>query len=186
MKKSGFNKLYWGFLFIMLNFNIQGFDILPNIIGYILFAAGFNILSECSTYFVKAKNFNIPMIILSVFSIYQKPAQGGGIQLGLLGLFGVFVWIASLILGLLVVYNLFMGIKDMAGRQEQMDIYEEADKRWNQYLLLQFAAILVFALIFIPPLAIGYIIFLLIISIALAISIMQFMGICGERLENNE
>jgi hypothetical protein len=166
----------------MIDFKINGFDILPDIIGYILFAVGLSILAENSIYFVKARNFNIPMMILSVFSIYEKPAQGGGIQLGPLGLFGVLVAVAALVLGLLVVYNLFMGIKEMAESRGQIDIYEEADKRWNQYLLLQLAAILAFILVFIPPLAIVYIIIMLIASIALTVFIMQFMKRCGECL----
>lgn len=180
MNENGFNKLYWGFLFVMIDFRINGFDILPDIIGYIFFAAGFSILAVNSIYFVTARNFNIPMIILSVFSIYEKPAQGGGIQLGPLGLFGVLLAIASLVLGLLVVYNLFMGIKDMAERQEKTDIYEEADKRWHQYLLLQLAAIFLFILIFIPALALVFIIVLLITSIVITYLIMKFMKRCGE------
>ena len=182
VNESGFSKLYWGFLFIMVDFRIQGFDILPDIIGYIFFAAGFSILAENSAYFKKAGYINIPMIILSAFSIYEKPAQGGGIQLGPLGLFGILIAIASLVSGLLVVYNLFMGIKEMAEKREQMDIYEEADKRWNQYLLLQLAAILAFVLIFIPPLAIVYIFVMFIVSIVLTVIIMQFMKRCGECL----
>ena len=182
MSENGFNKLYWGFLFVMIDFKINGFDILPDIIGYIFFAVGFSMLAVNSIYFVKARNFNIPMIILSVFFIYEKPAQGGGIQLGPLGWFGVLLGIASFVLGLLVIYYLFQGIKEMAGKQEQMDICEEADKRWNQYLLLQLASILSFILILIPPLAIVYIIVLLIISIVITYYIMQFMKKCGELL----
>lgn len=182
MNENGFYKLYWGFLFIMIDFKINGFDILPDIIGYIFFAAGFSILAVNSIYFITARKFNIPMIIISVFSIYEPPVQGGGIQLGSLGLFGVLLGIASLILGLMVVYNLFMGIKDMANRQEQKDIYDEADKRWNQYLLLQLAAIFSFILIFIPALAVIFIIILLIISIVITYYIMQFMKRCGNSL----
>lgn len=182
VNESGFNKFYWGFLFIMIDFRIQGFDILPDIIGYILFAAGFSILAANSESFRKAGNFNILMIILSVFSIYEKPVQGGGIQFGPLGPLGIIIGIASLIIGLLVVYHLFMGIKDMAEEQSQMDISEEADKRWNQYLLLQLAAILAFILIFIPPLAILYIVAMLIVAIVITVAIMQFMKRCGESL----
>lgn len=36
MNESGFHKLYWGFLFILIDFRINGFDILPNVIGYII------------------------------------------------------------------------------------------------------------------------------------------------------
>jgi hypothetical protein len=182
VNEDGFRKLYWGFLFILIDFRISGFDILPNFIGYLFFAAGFSILAENSIYFVKAKSYNIPMIILSLFSIYQQPAQGEGIQFGPLGVFGVLIGIASLVLGLLVVYNLFMGIKEMAESRGRTDIYEEADKRWNQYLLLQLAGVLAFVLVFIPLLAIVYIIAMLIASIVLTVLIMRLMKMCGECL----
>lgn len=182
MSESGFRKLFWGFLFILLDFRINGFDILPNIVGYIFFAVGLSILAEKSFYFIRARNFNIPMIILSFFSIYQKPAQGNGIQLGTLGLLSIPLAIASMVLSILVVYNIFKGIKEMAENQGQMEIYSEAGTRWNQFLLLQVAVVLVFVLIFIPVLAIVYIIALYILSIVVTTQIMLFMKRCGEHL----
>lgn len=182
MNRSGFNKLHWGFLFVLIDFRINGFDILPNIIGYILFTVGLGILAGNSIYFVKARNFNIPMIILSFFSIYQQPGQGGGIQLGPLGLASIPISIISMVLAILVVYNIFKGIKEMSEAREQMDIYSEADTRWRQFLLLQLAILFVFVLIFIPALALVYIIVLYIASIAITTLIMLFMKRCGERL----
>jgi len=67
MVANGFNKLYWGFLFILIDFRINGFDILPDIIGYILFAFAFSALASGSSHFVLAGRYNIPMIILSTF-----------------------------------------------------------------------------------------------------------------------
>jgi hypothetical protein len=122
------------------------------------------------------------MIVLSLFSIYQSPAQGSGIHLGLFGILGIPIVIASFILNLLVVYNLFMGTKDMAEQQEQHDLAQEADKRWNQYKLLQFAFLFSFILIFIPLLAFLYIIVFFIISIIITIAILGFLRRCSESL----
>ncbi len=182
MNESGFNKLYWGFLFIMLSFRIQGFDILPDIVGYLLFASGFSQLISSSNYFNIAAKYNIPMIILSIFTIYQVPAQGGGIQLGLLGIFTIPIAIASFVLNLLVVYNLFMGIKDMAKKQEQSDFVIESQEKWNQYKILQIASICSFIAIFIPLIGVLYIIAILVISIVLTISILGFIKRCSESL----
>lgn len=182
MNESGFNKLYWGFLFIMLSFRIQGFDILPNIVGYLFFAAGFSSLVSSSNYFSIAAKYNIPMIILSVFSIYQSPAQGGGIQLGILGIFSIPIAIASFVLNLLVIYNLFMGIKDMAEKGEQFDLANESDEKWNQFKMLQIAALCSFIFIFIPLLGVLYIIGILVISIIITIGILGFIKRCNERL----
>jgi hypothetical protein len=182
MNQSGFTKLYWGFLFILIDFRISGFDVLPNFIGYILFAVGFSILAQNSIYFVKARNFNIPMIILSLFSFYQEPAHESGINFGRLGFLSIPVSLAAIALSILTIYNLFMGIKDMAVIRSQMDLYTEADTRWKQFLFLQLAFILVFVFILIPGLALVYIILMYIISIAITVLIMKFMKYCGERL----
>lgn len=164
----------------MLDFKIQGFDILPDIIGYILFYLGFKILLETSMHFGKAKSFNIVMIIISVFTIYEKPVQNQGININPLGLV---IGLASLIFGLLVVYHLFMGIKEIAYEKECDFIADEADKRWNQYLLLQLAALFAFLMIFIPTFLIMYMIFLLITSLVMAFIILGFMKRCGEYLQ---
>ena len=182
MSQNGLDKLYWGFLFIMIGFRIQGFDILPDIVGYLLFASGFSDLSSCSDFFNKAAKYNIPMIILSIFSIYQRPAQGGGIQLGPLGAFGILISIASFILNLLVVYNLFMGINEMEERQEQLELAQEATTKWNQYMLLQIATLFSFIMVFIPLLGVIYIIGMLIASIIVATSIMGFIRRCRDSI----
>lgn len=179
MCERGFSKFYWGFLLIMLNFRIQGFDLLPDIIGYLFFASGFKDLSSKSPYFITAARFNIPMIILSIFSIYQAPVQGGGIHFSSLGIIGIPIMIASFILDLLVVYNLFAGIKDMANKTAQADIEEEADSKWNIYLILKLASLLAFAVIFIPGLAIFYLIGLLAAAIIIAMHIAGFMKRCS-------
>ncbi len=184
MNENGFGKLYWGFLFIMISFRIQGFDILPDIVGYLLFASGFSSLASRSAYFGTAAKYNIFMAILSVFSLYQFPAQNQGqvVNFGPLGILSIPLTIASFILNLLVVYNLFMGIKEIAEKSGQTDLAQESMDRWREYKILQIAVISSFILIFIPAIAIIFVIVLLIMSIIIAVSIMSFIKKCGERL----
>jgi hypothetical protein len=180
MNRDGLMKFYFGFLFIMIDFKFQGIDVLPDIIGYILFAVGLSALALNSEYFNKAKPLNYVLIILSILSIYEKPTQGSGIQLGTFGIFGILLGVIGTILNLLVVYYIFMGIKDMA--VEHNDLRQEADQRWKQYLYLQIAALASFALIFIPPLALIFIVALFIVSIILTVVIMGFIKRCSECL----
>jgi hypothetical protein len=182
MNESGFNKLYWGFIFIMFGFRIQGFDILPDIVGYLFFASAFSDFTSSSTYFKEAAKYNIPMIILSVFSIYQRPAQGVGIHLGTFGIFSIAIAIAMFVLNLLVVYNIFMGIKDMAKKQEQSGLVIESEEKWNQYKLLQIAFLCSFILVFMPLLGIVYIFVMFVITIIIAVGILGFLKRCGESL----
>lgn len=182
MIQNGLNKLFLGFLFIMIGFRIQGFDIFPDIVGYILFAFGFSNLGSSSNYFIKAARYNIPMIVLSIFSIYQPTVQGGGIQPEPLGLVGILLSIASFILNLLVVYNLFKGINELEYSQGNTELALESDRKWSQYLMLQLAVLFSFIIIFIPFLAILYMIAMLIASIAVLIVIMGFIKRCMDSI----
>lgn len=179
MNRDAFGKLYWGFLFVMLDFKIQGFDILPDIVGYAFFAFGFSALLLKSLHFKTAKDLNVVMLILSIFSIYEPSVQDGTNPLGLLG---IIIGIASAVLNLLIVYNLFMGIKDMAREQGRIYIVEEAGKRWNQYLIIAVSGICSFVFIFALPLFALFVFALFIFSIIVAIAIMNFMKRCGLEL----
>ena len=182
MNQSSFNKLYWGFIFIMFSFRIQGFDILPDIVGYLLFASAFSQLTSSSNLFSIAAKYNIPMIILSVFSIYQRPVQGGGVHLGMFGILSIPIAIAAFILNLLVAYNLFMGIKDMAEKRQEFDLVNESNEKWNQFKMLQIASLFSFIFILIPLLGVLYIIVIFIAAIIITIGILGFLKRCSEKL----
>ncbi len=181
MIQTGLEKLCWGFLFIMVSIRIQGFDILPDIVGYLLFASGFRHLSPHSGYFKKASIFNIIMIFLSLFSIYQFQVQGGGIQIGPLG---ILLSIVYFILNLLVIYNLFNGIREIEESQDQPELAFEADRKWNSYLLLQLANAVAFFLVFIPAIAFIYILIMLVVNIAILIGIMGYIRKCRDSIKN--
>jgi hypothetical protein len=50
----------------MLDFRIGGFDILPDILGFIFFAVGIKALLAESEHFKQAGKFNLAMIFLSL------------------------------------------------------------------------------------------------------------------------
>ncbi|WP_346917006.1 hypothetical protein [Clostridium sp.] len=180
MIEKGLNNLYWGFLFISINFRICGFDILPDVIGFILFSLAFSNLKEHSDYFAKASTFNIFMIILSVFSVYEVQNNNGGINFGILGPFSILIGIVSIILTLLVIYNLFMGMKEMLMNHDKYALAVEAEERWSQYKVLTIASILIFAIIFIPLLNIIYALVLLIFSIVFLVKTMRYISDCKQ------
>lgn len=180
MMERAFRNFYYGFLFIMVDFRFNGIDILPDIVGYAFFAAALGVLAERNFNFTQARKFNIIMIILSIFSIYERPSQSsGGFNISIDPL-GVIIGIVVLIFSLLVVYHLFMGIKAMADELGAAKVSIEAEQRWKQYLYLQLAVFGAFLLIFIPPLAVIYVIAMLIVSIALTVKFMGFMNRCGQ------
>ena len=122
------------------------------------------------------------MLILSIFTIYENPNQNmGGIYFNP---FRVLLSILSLIFSLLAMYHLFWGIKQLAEECNELDISNEAQLRWKQYLYLNLAAFIAILLIFMPPLAFLYMIAVLIISVILTVKFMGFMTRCGLRLQD--
>lgn len=171
-------KFKWGFFFIMIGFRIQGFDIFPDIIGYIFFAIAFSNLKNSSDYFAKAFNFNLPLIFISLFSIYQAPSQQEGIQLGPWGGLGIFISIVSFILNLMTVYYLFKGIRELEESFDDTYLANEAERRWNHYLILQTAMLLSFMTVFIPVFAFLYMLVILFAAIGVLIGIINFLRRC--------
>ena len=182
MPAAALSKFYWGFLFIMVDFRLNGIDLLPDIVGFILFAVGFGLLAAESDYFNQARKLNMVMIILSIFSIYEAPAQDGGIHIAPDWPLGLIIGICSLVFTLLVVYNLFMGVRELAERAGRHELAAEAEQRWKQFLILQVAGAGAFLIIFIPPLAFIYIISLFVASIILTVLIMGFIKRCEQSL----
>lgn len=178
MIEKGLNNFFWGFLFISLNFRICGFDILPDVIGFILFAMAFSQIKEYSQHFSKASTLNIFTLILSIFSIYEVKNNNSGITFGILGPFSILVGLASLILTLYVIYNLFMGMKEMLNNHDKHMLAEEADDRWSQYKALTIASILAFIVIFIPVINILYVLGLFIFGIVFLVKTMQYFSSC--------
>ena len=128
----GFKKLFWGFIFLF-DFRLNGLDILPDIIGYIIFYQGLSILEEKNDFFGKAKKFAFPMIFLSIFDIYQP--QINEIGSNPLGIVGILIGITSLILGIMMVYNICNGIADEARLVNNHELELQANNRWRLYLI---------------------------------------------------
>ena len=62
-------KLFWGFFFIYLNFNLNfnqhSLNVLPDFVGYILLLQGARILEDESEFFSRARPFATGMTIYS-------------------------------------------------------------------------------------------------------------------------
>ena len=67
-----YNKMFWGFIVIFLDFRIGGFDIIPDFVGFIMIFQALSELELKNDIFSKARNFAGPMILLSIPDIYIK------------------------------------------------------------------------------------------------------------------
>ena len=160
----------------MFDFRIQGVDILPNFVGYLLMYSGLGNLSSYSSEFSDAKKYSIPLAALSLFSIYQVQNSVGQLTIDPLSLGLYSVGIITSVLDLLLVYHLCLGIIDLARDQSNDDLQELAHQRWKYYLYYKVIFIICFPLGLVVPflLAIGFI-SMFIFSIAVMVLMMALM-----------
>ncbi|TCT17088.1 hypothetical protein EDC18_101384 [Natranaerovirga pectinivora] len=175
MYNQGFNKFYWAFLFIMLNFRIQGVSLIPDIVGYCLLAWGFKTLMTKSIHFKKGFNFTIPLIFLSIFTIYEPPATEQWIVFNNALFLSALLTIVYVGLNLYVVYCMFYGIIDMAKGMEKNGISSGAQKLWETYLFLKLAMLVIYVLMIIPLIGLLFLIGYFVATIVVLVKIMKFI-----------
>lgn len=160
----------------MFDFRIQGLDILPNFVGYLLMYSGLGSLSSYSSEFDNAKKWSIPLAVLSLFSLYQVQNTVEQVTINPLTLGFYAVGIITMVLDLLLVYHLCRGIIDLAKDQSNDTLQELAHQRWKYYLYYKVIFTIWLPLCLIAPflLAIGFIpIFIL--SIVVSVLMMALM-----------
>lgn len=182
MIATAFRNFYWGFLLIMIDFRIGGLEILPDIAGYILLARGLDALSEQNQWFARARGYIWLPLILSVFQLYEKPPGVSGAYVNWGSGWTVLLALAMAISSLLVIYDLFMGIREMASRAGNTSIAGEAESKWSQYLGISIAGLFAFAAAFIPFLGFLYIVGLFVFNLVLTSIIMKLMRRCEYEL----
>jgi hypothetical protein len=172
---NGFTLVFWGFLF-MFDFRIQGVDILPNFIGYLLMYVGLQALSSLSPEFGKSKKYAVPLAVLSLFSIYQVQNPVGQFSITPLSVVSFTIGLITIFIDLLLVYHLCNGIINLANQQHDHNLQTTASQRWKYYLVYKVALAIFLPLGLLVPflLMVGFIP-LFILSIFVLISMMTLM-----------
>lgn len=185
MYKKAFNRFFWGFFFAMFSFRIKNIDIIPDVIGYILIYQGLSILEDKGENFREAKRSALPMILLSIYTIYDFQPFGDleFIKFGFPEVIAIVIGILIISINLDLIYHLFMGVRDLALEKELSVIANAAEKNWNNYKALIIATIVAFVLIIFPPVAILMLLGVVIGSLVIMIQIMIFMKKAGEELQ---
>lgn len=179
----GFKKIFWGFLFLF-DFRINGIDILPDFVGYILIYLGLDLLVKRSSHFQKAKNLTIPLILISIFDIYQIQAPIGSVFSNRYGIPIFLFGLIFTILNLIMVFNLCMGIYELARGENDSYLQETALNRWKLYLAFNILFMFfLFIGLAVPGFLAMLVIVLFIFSIVVYILMMQLMRLAEERLK---
>lgn len=174
-----YKKLFWGFIFL-LDFRIQGVDILPDIIGYIFFYQGLTLLEDRNKLFAKGKKYALPLIFISIFDIYQgtDPMNGMGSSIGILTMLLGFI---IFIINLLMVYTICFGILSEAREADNLDLESQARNAWSFYL---FASILTsFSFLLLGLLPVLFIV-VFVVSIIAFLIMLSLMNKASRQLES--
>lgn len=148
---DGLKLAFWGMLFTVINFRIQGFDIVPDFIGYIMVAIGLSRIEQYEETFSVAKKIAYIMTVLSLINIYQAPAQSTVNEFGMMenttnsvnfsaGIFGAIPWLATVFLligtaaSLAFFYYMCIGMKSLLSKVGDMELAEKCDARWKLIL----------------------------------------------------
>lgn len=168
----GFNLLFWGFLF-QFDFRINGFDILPDFIGYFFIYLGLVKLENSSSFFRSAKKMAFPLIFLSMPGLIEVKLQG---SFSLWMLIAVLVGIVVVIMDLIMVFNIFQGIGEMARSRNHTELFYKSGRRWGLYLVMTVLSCLgVFMAWLFNPIAVVLVIPFFIFSLIVFVLILAFI-----------
>lgn len=126
----GFSKLFWGFIFL-INLNINNFDILPDVLGYILIYLGLRQLISLNINFQIASNISLPLIFLSILKIPISLYQ----LYDLLFITSAAIFnLVYLFLSLIMVYRIFTGIQESSKKSNNFNLEIKSIYTWKLFL----------------------------------------------------
>ncbi|MEK7953363.1 hypothetical protein [Luteolibacter soli] len=118
-----FIQIFWGLLLVVLDFNINQIDILPDILGYILIALGCRGLRDASPRFSTAATLAWIMAILSVAGY---AVRGNSIGFSLL----------SSAMDCAMMWFLLGGVMELANSRQRQDLSQRASSRRIAYVAI--------------------------------------------------
>lgn len=136
---TGFAKLFWGLLLVFLDFRVNGFDVLPDIIGFILVYSGLSMLAEEHARFLQAKKITVPLLVLSILDLIPGQLQISVTEPA--SLLGFLLAAVATVLNLLLLYYICQGIGELARAEEQHELVNKAGVRWQYFLWVSIAGL---------------------------------------------
>lgn len=119
-----FGQIFWGLLLVILDFNINRIDILPDFVGYILIAVGCRGLSSASRHFATASMMSWVLLGVTVvgYAVSGDLAQ---------------IWrLVHLAVDCAMIWFLLGGVMELATIRQRPDLSDRASKRRISYVAL--------------------------------------------------
>ena len=119
-----FGQVFWGLLLVILDLSVNGLDLLPDVIGYVLVAVGLGGLTSLSEQFATAQTYARVLVPFALLTWLPLGELGWVLRLVHLGLHCAMMWF------------LLGGIMDYATARNRPDLAEHASTRRLAYILL--------------------------------------------------
>jgi hypothetical protein len=148
---SPFGKLFWGFLIAFIDIRINGFDLLIDLLGYVVVVIGLGELARVNGKFARARPYATALLILSALDLFTRtPAGDSQTNEGLFGsaALAVAFSIALLFVNLMLVNLICRGIGEMAEAAGNQDLADLSKTRWFFFLWAYVASTLLFVFAF--------------------------------------
>ena len=140
MYSSAYNKLFWGFIFVILKINIGPLDILPDFLGYFIMYSGICDLSVQNIYYAKAK---WPSVVLAIISFKDLVINAdnnlltgntGNFQIGnpWLGIIGA----VTMVINIYLIYIICNGICLVSEEKDLIELNGAASWRLKFYFVI--------------------------------------------------
>lgn len=124
-----------GLGFILIDFAVQGYDILPDVIGYIMLAIGLMPLTNVNPHFRRARNVSLLMIVIGVLT-FITPVRSFVIEMANIAILSVLLSIAIYVIELVFMYSILMGIAELARSNREHSLSVRAMLLWKYYWIL--------------------------------------------------
>ncbi|MBY0121845.1 hypothetical protein [Bacillus sp. S/N-304-OC-R1] len=136
------NKIFWGLIFVLVDLNIVYFDLLPDIIGYLIVVSGLSQLQPHSSYFSKAKVFGILLALSSLVIVFiNPPIPMEEFGISNITLFSLLTQTIHSILHLFLIIYAVQGLIVVAEKEEFFHLQESAKKGLRIYIIGTLAAL---------------------------------------------
>jgi hypothetical protein len=121
-------QVFWGLLLVIVDININHFDVLPDFIGYVLVALGLGGLTGLSRQFATARTCAWVLVPVDIVGLLT-PGQPA-----------LIVGLVNLVLNCVMMWYLLGGIMDYAAAQNRPDLAERASTRRVAYVAVMCVA----------------------------------------------
>lgn len=119
-----FNQIFWGLILVILDLNINNFDLLPDFVGYILVAVGAGGLKAISLRFATASTLSWVLMCLSLLGLFVS------------GDYTVALTIIALAVDCVMIWKLLGGVIAFSEKHNRTDLAMHASKRRLAYVVL--------------------------------------------------